>query len=59
MNTSSSEYVSNITKRTLLSDVSEQFDPIGLIAPNLVAAKVIFQSCWKLDLEWNDAVPDE
>ena len=56
---SSSEYVSNVTKRTLLSDVSKHFDPIGLIAPVLVVAKVIIQSCWKLDLEWNDAVPDD
>ena len=56
---SSSEYISIITKRTLLSDVSKHFDPIGLIAPVLVVAKVIIQSCWKLDLEWNDAFPDD
>ena len=37
----SSEYVSIITKRTLLSDVSKHFDPIGLIAPVLVVAKII------------------
>ena len=55
----SSEYVSIITKRTLLSDVSKHFDPIGLIAPVLVVAKIIIQSCWKLDLEWNDTVPDD
>ena len=55
----SSEYVSPITKRTLLSDVSKHFDSIGHIAPVLVVAKVIIQSCWKLDLEWNDAVPDD
>ena len=54
-----SEYISTITKRTLLSDVSKHFDPIGLIAPVLVVAKVIIQSCWKLDLEWNDAVPND
>ena len=56
---SCSEYVSTITKRTLLSDVSEHFDPIGIIAPVLVLAKVIIYSCWKLDLEWNDTVPDD
>ena len=56
---SRSEYVSTITKRTLLCDVSKHFDPIGLIAPVLVVAKVIIQSCWKLDLEWNDAVPHD
>ena len=55
----SSGYVSTFTKRTLLSDISKHFDPIGLIAPVLVVAKVIIQSCWKLDLEWNDAVPDD
>ena len=45
--------------RSLLSDVTKHFDPIGLIAPVLVLAKVIIQCCWKLDLEWNDAVPDD
>ena len=55
----SSEYISIITKRTLLSDVPKHFDTIGSIAPVLVVAKVIIQSCWKLDLEWNDAVPDD
>ena len=59
MYASSSEYISIITKRTLLSDFSKHFDPIGLIAPVLVVAKVIIQSCWKLDLEWNDAVADD
>ena len=54
-----SEYVSNITKRTLLSVVSKHFHPIGLIAPVLVVAKVIIQSCWKMALECNDAVPDD
>ena len=43
---SSSEYVSNITKRTLLSDISRHLDPIGLKFPVLVVAKVIIQSCW-------------
>ena len=56
---SCSEYVSTITKPTLPSDVSKHFDPIGLIASVLVVAKVIIQSCWKPDLEWNDAVPDD
>ena len=56
---SCTEYVSTITKRTLLSDVSKHVDPIGLIASVLVVAKAIIQSCWKLDLEWNDAVPDD
>ena len=53
----SSEYVSTITKRTLLSDLSKHFDAIDLIV--LVVAKAIIQSCWKLDVEWNDAVPDD
>ena len=56
--TSSNHCVSNITKRTLLSDVSKHFDPIDLQAPILVVAKVIIQSCWMLEFEWNDAIPD-
>ena len=30
-----------ITKRTLLSDMSKLFDPIGLLAPILITAKII------------------
>ena len=40
---SCSEYVSTISKRTLLNDVSKHFDPIGLIALVFVVAKVINQ----------------
>ena len=58
MYATSSEYVSNNTIRTLLSDVSKHFDPIGLIAPVLEIAKVTNLSCWKLNLEWNDAITD-
>ena len=59
MYTSSSDYISNNTKRTLLSDISKHFDPIDLIASVLEVANVVIQPYWKLDFEWNDAVPDD
>ena len=40
-------------------DGSKHFNPIGLIAPVLVVAKVDIQSCWKFNLAWNDALPDD
>ena len=43
----------------LLSGAVKHFNPIGLIAPVLLVAKVNIQSCWKLDFELNDAVPDD
>ena len=47
------------TKRTILSDMSRVFDPLGWLGPVTVQSKVLFQSMWKLQLEWDEPVPNE
>ena len=47
------------TKGTILSDMSRVFDPLGWLGPVTIRAKVLFQSLWKLQLEWDEAVPSE
>lgn len=48
---------SKITKRSILSHVSQIFDPLGLLSPTIIIAKVLLQRLWLLQLEWDDEVP--
>lgn len=45
--------------RTLLSDVSKLFDPLGMLAPVIVTAKILFQSLWRKGLDWDDQLPED
>lgn len=49
----------NVTKRTILSAIASLFDPLGLIGPIIVKAKIIMQLLWQLELKWDDPVPIE
>ncbi|XP_055622276.1 uncharacterized protein LOC129765864 [Toxorhynchites rutilus septentrionalis] len=46
------------TKRTILSDIAKLFDPLGLIAPVVVRAKILMQELWLLSCDWDEPVPD-
>lgn len=48
-----------ITKRTILSVISQIFDPLGLIGPCVVEAKLVLQKLWSLKLDWDDEVPND
>ncbi|KMQ84915.1 hypothetical protein RF55_16893 [Lasius niger] len=39
---------SKVTKRVILSAIAQIFDPLGLIGPILVVAKIIMQQLWSL-----------
>ncbi|XP_044741847.1 uncharacterized protein LOC123302822 [Chrysoperla carnea] len=47
------------TKREILSCIAKLFDPLGLIAPVCVSAKIDMQKIWREKLNWDDSVPDE
>lgn len=49
---------SSITKRTILSEISSIFDPLGLIGPCIITTKIILQQLWTLRLGWDDQIPD-
>ncbi|XP_065076831.1 uncharacterized protein LOC135700290 [Ochlerotatus camptorhynchus] len=48
-----------ITKRKILSGIARLYDPLGLIAPIVVRAKILMQQLWMLSLEWYEEVPTE
>jgi len=47
------------TKRSLLSIASRIFDPMGLLSPFTVKAKIPFQDLWQRGLEWEDQLDEE
>lgn len=44
------------TKRELTSEIASLFDPLGWIAPVMLAAKSIVQKLWKDKVDWDDPV---
>lgn len=46
-----------VTKRTILSDISKIFDPLGLVGPIITRATIIIQELWKLKLDWDESIP--
>ncbi|XP_053699038.1 uncharacterized protein LOC128746009 [Sabethes cyaneus] len=47
------------TKRNILSSIASLFDPLGLLAPIIVQAKVIMQQLWELKVDWDTTPPGE
>ena len=46
------------TKRRMLSTVSGLYDPLGLILPVVIVGRMLFQEVTKLDLLWDDIIPE-
>lgn len=47
------------TKRSFLSTAARLFDPLGWLAPCTIVIKILFQTLWKLHLDWDDELPGE
>jgi Pao retrotransposon peptidase len=41
------------TKRFVLSEIARLFDPLGLVGPIIVTAKILLQTLWQKGLEWD------
>lgn len=48
-----------ITKRIILSDIASLFDPLGLLAPIIMQAKIFLQRLWLEKVNWDDDLPKE
>lgn len=56
-NTGNFKVQKHITKRTILSLSAQIFDPLGLLAPITIVAKLIIQQLWQLKLSWDESLP--
>ncbi|XP_062713590.1 uncharacterized protein LOC134290461 [Aedes albopictus] len=50
---------STISKRVVLSDTARIFDPLGLVGPIVVTAKIFLQDLWKEQVEWDEPLSEE
>ena len=46
-------------KANFLSRIATLFDPLGLLAPFLIRAKILMQEVWLNGLEWDERLPPE
>ena len=46
------------TKRLILSRISLLFDPLGLMGPVVLLAKLLMQELWRSGVSWDDPVPE-
>ncbi|XP_059225785.1 uncharacterized protein LOC131997922 [Stomoxys calcitrans] len=46
-----------VTKRSILSSIARLYDPLGLIGPVITKAKMFMQHLWKLNLQWDESLP--
>ncbi|CAI6374547.1 unnamed protein product [Macrosiphum euphorbiae] len=47
-----------ISKRHILAETAAIFDPMGLVGPIIVQAKLIIQSLWQIRISWDEPLPD-
>lgn len=46
-----------VSKRSVFSQVAKLFDPLGLLGPVIVRAKIIIQLLWKAGVSWDESIP--
>lgn len=47
------------TKRAMLSEISQTFDPLGWLSPLTIRAKLLFQKTWDSDISWDTELPHD
>ena len=48
--------IQNLTKREILRESSRIYDPLGLLSPVTVRAKILLQDLWKQKIGWDEPV---
>ena len=47
------------TKRSVLSVLSRLYDPMGIISPFILIAKILFQNIWRQGFDWDQQLTEE
>ena len=47
-----------VSKRTILRDSSQIYDPLGLLSTGTVSAKILIQKLWKNKYNWDTPLPN-
>ena len=47
------------TKRSILSRIVLMFDPLELLGPLVVIAKIIMQDLWCVKVDWDESISNE
>ena len=48
----------DLSRRMVLQQVMAIYDPLGIISPFLLKAKILLRETWELKLGWDDPLPD-
>jgi len=46
-----------VSKRQILSEITQIFDPLGLLSPCIVLTKILLQKLWEGKLSWDESLP--
>lgn len=46
-----------VTKRQILAETAQIFDPLGLLSPCIITAKILLQELWLHRLAWDESLP--
>ncbi|XP_015189831.1 PREDICTED: uncharacterized protein LOC107073654 [Polistes dominula] len=57
--TISSALSKRFSKRLVLSEVAQIFDPLGFASPVIIKAKIFLQSLWLHNLDWDDSLSEQ
>ncbi|CAK9827469.1 hypothetical protein ANTRET_LOCUS5158 [Anthophora retusa] len=49
--------MSQITKRVISSEIAKIYDPLGLLGPVIIVAKILLQKIWALKIDWDESLP--
>jgi len=47
------------TKRSVLSTLMKIYDPLGLLSPVILTAKLLLRDIWSIHISWDDPLPSE
>ncbi|XP_046145012.1 uncharacterized protein LOC123988552 [Osmia bicornis bicornis] len=49
--------ITHITKRFISSEIAKIYDPLGLLGPVIIEAKILLQKIWSIKVDWDESLP--